>query len=214
LLRALALTPTAAQADQTISSTSNSRVYWTSGNVTITGSGLVSVTTTAVSVGGSVGTLTNSGIISAGTGYAGISNFGESVTAINNIGVIGGGIGSGDIGTLTNTASQLIFGAGNQLLNDNVNVGSSHTVTNSAATLQLNNHIGITGNYQQNAAASLLPPTARSCLRCKRAGVMNITTPACNRAPASQPIPPAPPALRHRAPRRFPIPAYWPWASL
>jgi outer membrane autotransporter protein len=260
-LSALALTPTAAQADQTISSTTGSQVNWTSGNVTITGSGLVSVTTTAVSVGGSVGALTNSGVISAGTGYAGISNFGESVTAINNIGTIGGGdygisnvngtiatltnsgtisginsifnyngtigtltnsglitgsvaaiynrssgligsltnsgtiagnvfnasshnltinggtgatfgtmtgvsggIGSGNIGILTNTASQLIFGAGNQLLNDNINVGSSHTVTNSAATLQLNNHIGITGNYQQNAAASLLIGVADSAI--------------------------------------------------
>jgi outer membrane autotransporter protein len=252
-LTVLALTPTAAKADQMISSTTNSQVNWTTGNVTITGSGLVSVSTTAVSVGGSVGTLTNSGIVSAGVGYAGISNFGESVTAINNFGRIIGGdygisnvngtiasltntgtisgingifnyngtigtlinsglitgsvaaiynrssgsigslinsgtiagnvfnasshsltisggtgstfgimtgvsgsIGSANIGTLTNTAAQLSFGPGNLLINDNINVGSSHTVTNSAATLQLNNRINITGNYQQNAAATLL----------------------------------------------------------
>jgi len=247
-----AVVPTAAKADQTISGPTSSQVNWTTGNVTITNSGLVSVSTTAVSVGGSVGTLTNSGTISAGTGYAGISNFGESVTAINNIGTIGGGdygisnvngtinsltnsgtisgingifnyngtigtltnsglitgsvaaiynrssgllgtlinsgtiagnvfnasshnltinggtgstfgtltgvsggIGSGAIGTLTNTAANLFFGSGNQLLNDNINVGSSHTVTNSAATLQINNAISITGNYSQSTAATL-----------------------------------------------------------
>ncbi|MGZ5818336.1 MAG: beta strand repeat-containing protein, partial [Burkholderiaceae bacterium] len=247
-----ALMPTAAKADITITSTTSSQVNWTSGNVTITNTGVVSVSTTAVSVGGSVGTLTNSGTISAGTGYSGISNFGESITAINNIGAIGGGdygisnvngsigtltnsgtisgtngifnyngtigtlsnnglitgsvaavynrssgligtlnntgtiagnvfnasthnltinggagstfgtltgvgggIGSGNIGTITNTAANLFFGSGNQLLNDNINVSSSHTVTNTASTLQINNNIGITGNYVQNAGATL-----------------------------------------------------------
>jgi len=247
-----AIVHTQANADQTISSPTASQINWTTGNVTITNSGVISTSTTAVSVGGSVGTLSNSGTLSAGVGYAGISNFGEHITQIDNIGSIGGGdygvsnvngtigtlinsgtingingvfnyngtitslnnsglitgsaaaiynrssgtigtltnsgviagsvlntsshnltinggtgatfgtltgisggIGSGNIGTLTNTAANLFFGTGNQLLNDNVNVGATYTITNTAATLQINNTINFTGNYSQGAAATL-----------------------------------------------------------
>ncbi|NWB49659.1 autotransporter outer membrane beta-barrel domain-containing protein [Pseudomonas gingeri] len=108
---------------------------------------------------GTLGTVTNSGTI-AGT----IRNDAVQDLAINGgtgpvFGVLTGvsaGIGAGDIGQITNTNSNLVFGLGNQLLNDHVNVGT-HTVTNdSTGTLQVNNTIDITGNYNQGANASLI----------------------------------------------------------
>jgi outer membrane autotransporter protein len=137
---------------------------------TIVGGGSFTITTTA----GTIGTLNNGGTIS-GAAYA-INNSG-SLGTITNAGVIAGniantssnalsinggagavfgtltGFSAGSIGTITNTASNVAFGAGNQLLNDNINVGSN-TVTNTG-TLQINNQIGITGNYSQSAAGAL-----------------------------------------------------------
>ena len=100
----------------------------------------------------SLGTVTNSGVIA-----------GNILQAANRDLVINGGSGStfgtltgfgGTIGTLTNTASNVVFGTGNQVLNDNVDVGS-HTVMNTAGVLQVNNAVSITGNYNQAAAATL-----------------------------------------------------------
>ena len=116
----------------------------------------------AISNGATIGTLTNTGTIK-GTTRA-ISNSGTIGVIANNGGVISGTIfnatqalsltgGSGSIfGTLTGSGSGI--GAGNQLLNDNINVGSN-TVFNAGGTLQLNNTIAITGNYTQNAGATL-----------------------------------------------------------
>jgi outer membrane autotransporter protein len=111
---------------------------------------------------GSIGPITNSGVIAgnienassnvlsisggAGTIVGTLTGFGS----VNNI----GGIGADNIGTISNTASDLAFTAGNLLLNDNIDV-TGHTVTNSGATLQVNNTISITGNYVQNAGATL-----------------------------------------------------------
>ncbi|MDR7282961.1 outer membrane autotransporter protein [Pseudomonas corrugata] len=68
----------------------------------------------------------------------------------------GTGVGADNIGLITNTLSNVVFGPGNQLLNDHINVGT-HTVTNDATgVLQVNNTINITGNYHQGADASLI----------------------------------------------------------
>jgi len=100
----------------------------------------------------SLGAITNSGVIA-----------GNILQASSRDLTINGGTGStfgtltgfgGTIGTLANTASNVVFGTGNQVLNDNVDVGS-HTVMNTAGALQVNNAISITGNYSQAAAATL-----------------------------------------------------------
>jgi outer membrane autotransporter protein len=123
-----------------------------------------------------IGILNNSGTI-RGSSYALYNAPTASLATFTNAGTIAGtvrndapqdltingGTGStfgtltgfsGATGILMNTASNLIFGSGNQLLNDNVNV-TGHSAINSAGTLQLNNRIAITGNYSQAAAATL-----------------------------------------------------------
>jgi outer membrane autotransporter protein len=106
---------------------------------------------------GSIGSITNSGVIAGSV----INLPGDVLSISGGTGTIfgtltgsGGGIGADNIGTITNTASDLVFAAGNQLLNDNIDV-TGHTVTNSGSTLQINNTIAITGNYVQNAGATL-----------------------------------------------------------
>jgi outer membrane autotransporter protein len=124
---------------------------------------------------GTIGTLNNSGMISAINAIVIDSN--ATITTLINSGTIAGniinnstraqtisgGTGSvfgtltglnGAIGLISNTHSNWVFGGGNLLLNDNINVGTNKVI-NSAGVLQLNNHINITGNYQQSAAATL-----------------------------------------------------------
>ncbi len=115
----------------------------------------------------------------ASTFNAAISNVaGSSLAAISNSGVIAGNIvnastndleidgGTGStfgtltgfgntVGSIVNTGSNLNFGSGNLVLNDNVYVGAN-TLTNAGATLQVNQAVTISGNYSQGAAATLL----------------------------------------------------------
>lgn len=126
--------------------------------VTFVNKGRISGTVSAISNSGTIGTIDNDG----GTIAGNITNAASQIlTFTGGTGSIfgtltgsGNGIGAGNIGLITNTASNLIFSSGNQLLNDNINVGS-RTVINSGSTLQINNTINITGNYTQNAAAIL-----------------------------------------------------------
>jgi len=75
-------------------------------------------------------------IINGGTTAQGI------LTGLNNTGFI------------INSGSGVVFGTGSLLLDDNVIVFD--TVQNSAASLQVNNSITISGNYHQSAAATLI----------------------------------------------------------
>ncbi|WP_425343408.1 autotransporter domain-containing protein [Pseudescherichia vulneris] len=75
-------------------------------------------------------------IINGGTTTQGI------LTGLNNTGFI------------INSGSGVVFGTGSLLLDDNVIVYD--TVQNSAASLQVNNSITISGNYHQSAAATLI----------------------------------------------------------
>ena len=148
---------------------------------TLNNGGNISAGASGIDNGGSIGTLTNSGTISGGD-YALRNESGATLGPIANSGVIAGVIrneasqnltingGSGatfgtltgytngsigGIGTITNTASSVVFGSGNLLLNDNINVGSN-AVNNTGATLQVNAPMSITGNYNQGASATLL----------------------------------------------------------
>ncbi|CAM7914866.1 Autotransporter domain-containing protein [Lelliottia nimipressuralis] len=61
--------------------------------------------------------------------------------------------GQNGTGTLTSQHSDVIFGTGSLLLNDNVNAA---TVQNRGASLQVNTDITIAGDYHQKAAAALI----------------------------------------------------------
>jgi outer membrane autotransporter protein len=112
-----------------------------------------------------LGTVTNSGTI-AGTirndsaqdltinGGSG-STFGRLTGPLFDTSTHSYGAGTDNIGLITNTNSNLIFAAGNQLLNDTIDVGT-FAVSNTGSTLQVNNSINITGNYNQGANASLI----------------------------------------------------------
>ena len=150
---------------------------------TLNNSGTISGSFIAVANEGTIGALNNSGTLSAlsainngGTGTIGaLTNSGVIAGNItnnttNNLTINGGtgatfgtltGFLSGSIGTITNTNSNLTFGSGNLLLNDAVNVGST-TLNNTGATLQVNNAIAITGNYNQGEAATLQIGVANS----------------------------------------------------
>ena len=168
---------------------------------TLTNSGYIHGTTGILN-SGTVGTLSNSGIISGsqyGIAFAypdptgavinsgtitgavdAIFNQTPSLGPITNSGVIAGNIrnessddltinggtgttfgtltgygGGNTIGTITNVSSNVDFGSGNLLLNDNINV-TGHAVNNTGtAVLQVNQPISITGNYNQGAGATL-----------------------------------------------------------
>lgn len=143
---------------------------------TLTNSGTISGNSVGLYNTGTIGTLTNSGTIS-GNSYA-IYNDSGTLGTITNSGIITGNIFSnssndltfiggtsstfgtltgynGAISSIDNTSSNVIFASGNVYLNDNINVGS-YAVNNLASTLQVNNHLTITGNYNQGAGATLL----------------------------------------------------------
>lgn len=139
--------------------------------------GTISGTTGILNSGGTISTLTNSGLITGNT-FALFNDASSTLGPIANSGTIAGNIendasqdltingGSGAVfgtltgfggttGTITNTASNVVFGSGNVLLNDAINVGSN-TVSNTGATLAVNAPMTITGNYSQGQAATLL----------------------------------------------------------
>ncbi|WP_449553969.1 autotransporter domain-containing protein [Lelliottia amnigena] len=93
-------------------------------------------------------TLTNSGVIAGN-----INANNTSPLKINGgTTTMGTLTGLNGIGTITSTRSNVEFGTGSLLLNDNV---VASTVVNNAASLQVNNSITVTGDYHQKAAATL-----------------------------------------------------------
>lgn len=170
--------------DGSISGSTNVGVG-TSANGTIgslTNNGIITAAAGAIGNAGSIGSLNNSGTISS-NGYAIYNASTGTLGPITNSGLIAGNImnlsstgltingGSGSIsgvltgangsidsasmGTISHAADNLSFNSGNLILNDHVNVGT-HSLINTGATLQVNNHVNITGNYDQGAASTLL----------------------------------------------------------
>ncbi|MFJ2367269.1 autotransporter domain-containing protein [Pseudomonas sp. NPDC087697] len=144
--------------------------------------------------GGTITSLNNSGLIT-GTGFAIYNDTAGTLSTVTNSGTIAGqirnistqnltinggtgsvfgiltgagtgGVSSSNLGQITNSFSNLVFGSGNLLLNDNINVSGepTHTVSNLAATLQVNNTIAINGNYTQGSDASLIFGVADNAL--------------------------------------------------
>ena len=95
-------------------------------------------------------TIANSGIIEGN-----ISNSNALPLVIEggngNTGIL---TGINGIGQIENPNGDVIFSTGNLLLDDNIMTNS--TVNNDAASLQINNTIGITGNYHQGSNAALI----------------------------------------------------------
>ncbi|MEC4594295.1 hypothetical protein VPG91_25065, partial [Nitrospirillum amazonense] len=123
--------------------------------------GSITGSATGVRNTGVVGTLLNMGVISGGA-YALYNGAGATLGTIANAGTINGNIanlstsdlviagGGGTLtgGSISNTASNVVFAGGTQVVNDALNVGS-HTVVNSGASLALGGDLSITGNYSQ-----------------------------------------------------------------
>jgi len=146
---------------------------------TLTNSGIISGSTGIYNdYGGSIGSLNNSGLIT-GSVYALYNGTSGTLGLVTNAGTIAGnifngsssdlsidggtgstfgtltGYTSGSIGTITNTSSNVVFGSGNLLLNDTINVGSNAVNNTGTAVLQVNQAVTITGNYNQGAGATL-----------------------------------------------------------
>jgi outer membrane autotransporter protein len=141
---------------------------WNDGTIdTLTNSGLLSGSLYAIDIAsnGSIGNFVNSGTVAGNILNESANALTISGGSASVFGVLTGVNGS--IGKLYSVAD-VTFRSGNLLLNDDIGLGISFnsgtiasisglgTVTNSGAVLQVNNHITITGNYQQNAAATLL----------------------------------------------------------
>lgn len=95
-------------------------------------------------------TLNNSGLITGN-----IYSYSASPLTINGGTTTQGTLtGLNGVGNIYSSGSSVVFGTGSLLLDDNVSVAD--TVLNSAASLQVNNNITISGNYHQNAAATLI----------------------------------------------------------
>lgn len=109
--------------------------------------------------GSNIGSFINSGKIAGSfRNYSGepLVLHGGTGTTFGVLTGSSGGIGAADIGLIDNPGAQFVFNSGNQLLNDHINVGTNgYSVINAAGVLQVNNHINITGNYSQLAAATL-----------------------------------------------------------
>ncbi len=140
---------------------------------TLTNAGLISGTRDGINNSAVIDSFSNSGTLTGST-YA-LLNTGSIGGTITNSGVIIGSISSsqaltfaggtgGTVGTFAglsgsvgniNSSNGVNFASGAVLLNDNVNVGSN-TVTNSAATVQINNRVTVTGNYTQSTSAELV----------------------------------------------------------
>jgi outer membrane autotransporter protein len=135
-------------------------IFSNGGNIgTLTNTGTVTGSSHAINIGnsGNFGPIINSGLIAGNITNASSNDLiihGGGGTLSGTLTGASSGLGTADIGTITNTSSNLVFASGNQLLNNNINV-TGHAVNNSGSTLQVNNSIAITGNYTQGVAGTL-----------------------------------------------------------
>jgi uncharacterized protein with beta-barrel porin domain len=113
---------------------------------------------------GTLGPIVNSGLIAGNIVNLSSQTLTMSGSSGPMFGILtgaSGAIGSADQGTITSTASNLTFAAGNLLLNDVINVGSN-MVVNSGATLKVVNPVSITGSYQQAGGGLVAQATSAS----------------------------------------------------
>ncbi len=135
---------------------------YNSGNLnTLTNGGLISAAQTAIldRSGGTIGSVVNSGVIDGNIYYASTA----ALTISGGSGATTGTLtGYNDaVGSITSANSDLYFGSGNLVLNDDIAI-SGYTVYNNAAVLQVNTPLTIAGNYNQGAGATLVIGVADS----------------------------------------------------
>lgn len=125
----------------------------------ITNSGLIQGNNAAIFNEGSLGVITNSGTIA---GHI-VNTTGDDLIINGASGSIAGvltgsknSITQQDVGTISNSGSNVLFNHGKLLLNDNINSSTLYSVMNNGATLQINNSLSIFGNYTQAAGAGLV----------------------------------------------------------
>ncbi len=95
-------------------------------------------------------TLNNAGLIKGNIFFSGT----KPLTINGGTTTQGTLTGLNGIGNINNYGSGVVFGTGSLLLNDHIY--TADTVLNREAALQVNNSITISGNYHQNAAATLI----------------------------------------------------------
>ncbi|MEA1652220.1 hypothetical protein UAJ10_24810 [Nitrospirillum sp. BR 11164] len=126
---------------------------------TLNGAGTISGTLvpTALYIAstGSLGTLSNSGVIRGDIINLSANSLSIKGGTLTTIGTLAGY--GGTTGTITNTASNVVLTSGNLLLNDTVNVGVN-TLSNLGASLTVTSGgtISVTGNYAQTAGTLVL----------------------------------------------------------
>lgn len=113
----------------------------------LSNAGTISGYGTAIYNSGVIGSLVDTGVIAGNIVNASTNALTIDGASGSNYGTLTG-YRSGSAGTITSTGADVIFGSGNILLNDNINVGS-YGVVNSGATLKLGSTVTITGNYIQ-----------------------------------------------------------------
>lgn len=111
-------------------------------------------------VGGNLGMLTNSGVISGD-----IENFASTTLTI--MGGTGTSVGTftglgGAIGNIGSLNADVVLTGGKVLLNDDIDLGGVHTLSNTLGTIQINSQLAVNGNYQQSSGAALLLGVADS----------------------------------------------------
>ncbi|WP_353190560.1 autotransporter domain-containing protein [Pandoraea pnomenusa] len=105
--------------------------------------------------GGSIGVINNAGTIAGNIVNGGAQDLTiTGATDGTTYGVLQGYAGTGAVGMIQNLLSNLRFAGGSVLLNDNVRMGA-YTMYNSGAKLRLDRVVNVTGNYQQDANATL-----------------------------------------------------------
>lgn len=121
---------------------------------TLTNRGVISSPGNAIEIAGSIGRLTNSGTIAGTILNSSTNNL--TIAGDTTIGTLTGNAGA--IGSIVSTSANVVFSSGNLLLNDHINA-TGRTVTNSGASLRLDNTISITGTYSQTGGGLISTAT-------------------------------------------------------
>ncbi|OZI62452.1 autotransporter outer membrane beta-barrel domain-containing protein [Bordetella genomosp. 11] len=120
----------------------------------VTNSGTITGLYNAIEVDNisTIGPIANSGLIAGDITSASTQDLtiaGGSGTAIGTLTGLSGGLAETDKGFIKLTGANLVFTSGNLLLNDDIGVNAGYAVINNGATLQINNPITVHGDYTQ-----------------------------------------------------------------
>ncbi|KPF81104.1 hypothetical protein IP70_24570, partial [alpha proteobacterium AAP38] len=135
---------------------SNHYVGGTLGTLSQTGS-LSAATALYIASTGNLGTLVNSGTLSGNINNQSSNNLTIAGGTSGTIGTLTGTTGQG---TINNTLGNVVLASGNLLLNDSI-VATGRTVSNSGATVTLTSIVNVTGDYGQTGGQLILNSGAK-----------------------------------------------------